>query len=185
MLLKKQYQNQAISIYIFIIKSTKLSDSDKFSGTCSDLEHFFTQLQLKLAINNDHFSIINSQLAYVVFWLEGIAFKQVTPHISNEVINFISTDTLYTYLKHAFRDSDSKATARRKLFTFKQINKEFTVFIAEFNCLAIESELSNDACFFALGQMISFKLHKLMIHHKTSDDFQKYINLLQDFNFCI
>ena len=185
MLLKKQYQNQVISIYILIIKSTKLPDSDKFSETCSDLKCFLTQLQLKLAANNDHFSTINSCLTYVVSWLEDITLKQITPHISDEVINFTGTDTLYTYLKHAFEDLDSKATARKELFALKQINKKFAVFIAEFNHLAAESKLSNDACFFALGQAISSKLHEFIIHHKTPDNLQEYINLLQDLDSCM
>ena len=183
MLLKEQYQNQIMLIYTLIIKLTKLSDPDKFSRTHFNLKHFLTQLQLKLAANNDYFSTINSYLTYVVFWLKGIALKQVTPHISDEVINFTDTNTLYTYLKCAFGDPDSKTTVRRELFALKQINKEFAVFIAEFNCLIAESELSNDAHFFALRQIISFKFCEFKIHYKTPDDLQKYINLLQNLDF--
>ena len=183
MLLKKQYQNQAISTYILIIKSTTLSDPDKFSRTCSDLKYFFTQLQLKLTANNNHFLTINFCLVYVISWLKDIIFKQVTFHISDEIINFTNTDTLYIYLKHAFKDSDSKVTARKKLFALKQINTKFVIFIAEFNCLAAESELNNNAHFFVLRQAISSEFHKLMIHHKTFDNLQKYINLLQNLNF--
>lgn len=119
MLLKEQYQKQATSSYASTLKSIKLSDSDKFDETCSDLECFLIQLQLKLAVNNNHFPTINFCLVYVVSWLKGVALKQITPHISDGMINFTDMDTLYAYLKCAFGDLDHKATARRELFTLK------------------------------------------------------------------
>lgn len=161
-------------------KSTKLPDAPKFSGARAELESFIFQLRRKLAGNNDHYPDTQHQLYYAIGLLEGPALAQVVAKTDNGQVHFEDIDAFYTFLRKAFGDPDRKATAQRELNGIKQANKEFSVFYADFSRLAAESGFDEYALKFLLEQSISAELSDLMLHHDTPDEYQKYVDLLQN-----
>ncbi len=164
-------------------RSTKLSDSDKFSGMRMELKYFITQLQLKIQANTDHYPTNHAKLEYAISQLKEIALKQVTLRLQGDDIQFENMTELYTFLQNVFDDPNHAETARQELKILWQQNRDFAEFIAKFNCIVSDIKLNEVAIKFALQEEINMKLRNLMIHHSVLKKLEDNIKLLQDLDF--
>ena len=67
-------------------------------------------------------------------------------------------------LENAYGDPNRVRNARDKLFKYRQTYKEFSVFFAEFQRLAVESEIDESALLTLLEQAISKELRNQLMY---------------------
>ena len=140
-------------------RSERLPDIPKFSGKKEDLRSWTTQLHLKLFVNKDRFTGEKSGLIYAISRLEGRALSQVQPYVkSQHEISLPDVPSLLVLLERAFGDPDRKATAQRELRALRQANREFHVYLADFQRIAPDTNFDEEAQRAALQQGISEEL---------------------------
>ena len=72
---------------------------------------------------------------------------------------------MLSYLEEAFRDPDRKQNAENKLYNLKQRYLDFSVFFAEFERLALESEVPEAALPPLLSQGVSREIQDMLLHN--------------------
>jgi hypothetical protein len=144
--------------------SERLPDPKEFDGTRSDLERFTQQIHAKMITNRDRFPTAESRLTYVSGRLVGGAYKTLLPKVKYGIPQFIDYPDLLAYLERAYGDPNQTAHAKKQLFGLRQKNQEFSVFLAEFQRLALESKLSEDALPTLLEQALSRELQEMLLH---------------------
>ena len=161
-------------------RSERLSDIPKFLGKKEDLRSWTTQLHLKLFVNKDRFTGEKSGLIYAISRLEGRALSQVQPYVNSQhEISLPDVPSLLLLLEHAFGDPDRKATAQRELRALRQANREFHVYLADFQRIAPDTNFDEEAQRAALQQGISEELQQLMVTQQVPEDLNELISLLQ------
>ena len=142
---------------------------------------FLTQLWLKLSSNTDWFSTENEKLGYAVSRLKGAAANQVLPYVTRDGVNtqlLSSVEALTTLLTQAFGDPNPKVTAQREMHNLKQANRDFGTYLAEFLCLAPNTEYDNNTKLAALREGLSHELCTLLLTIlDESDNFDDYVAL--------
>ena len=95
--------------------------------------------------NADRFPSAVSRLNYVASRLSGKAYDLILPRIQYGIPQFLDYTNMLSYLEEAFGDPDRKQNAENKLYNLKQRYLDFSVFFAEFERLALESEVPEAA----------------------------------------
>ena len=72
---------------------------------------------------------------------------------------------MLSYLEKAFGDPDRKQNAENKLYNLKQRNLDFSVFFAEFERLALKSEVPEAALPPLLSQGVSREIQDMLLHN--------------------
>ncbi|CAJ2512146.1 Uu.00g051610.m01.CDS01 [Anthostomella pinea] len=99
---------------------------------------------------------------------------------ATEFLTSSITQKCLAYLENAFRDPDRIQNAQNKLYQLKQRNQDFSIFFSEFQCLALEGEMPEDALTPLLFQGISRELQDMLLHSPTpSRRYRDYANHLQ------
>jgi hypothetical protein len=162
-------------------RSERISDPEKFEGSRADLRRFLGQIQAKMKANADRFHTAQARMAYVASQLGPIPYAQVLPYAKDGTFLFTDYEDILRLLERAYGDPNRVRNAQRDLFTYRQTNKEFSVFFAEFQRLAIESELPEAALPTILEQAISKELRNQLMYVSASerDALQDYRNLAQ------
>ena len=161
-------------------RSEKLPDIPKFSGNKDELRSWTTQLHLKLFVNADRFMGPKSGLIYAISRLEGLAISQVQPYVrSEQEILLDDVASLLTMLERAFGDPDKKATAQRELRSLRQKNREFHVYLSDFQRLIPDTNFDSEAQRSALLNGVSDELKQLMVTQELPSDLDGLITLLQ------
>ena len=84
-------------------------------------------------------------------------------------------------LDRAFGDPNRVNNARDELFRLRQTNKDFSTFFAEFQRLALEGDMPEDALPTLLEQAISRELRAMLMHHEPLNrNFLTFATFLQD-----
>ena len=104
-------------------------------------------------------------MTYVTSRLEGIPYTQILPYIRDGVCQLSDYEEILTILEHAFGDPNHAWNAHNDLYCLCQGNKEFSIFFAEFECLAMEGEMSEEALPTMLEQAINCELKGMLLHH--------------------
>ncbi|KAG8672828.1 hypothetical protein FPOAC1_006120 [Fusarium poae] len=123
----------------------RLPDPDKFEGERSDLRRFVSQIHSKLKANHDRFPTRLARMSYVTGRLKGRAYAQVLPHIKAGECQLPDYQDIIDLLERAFGDPNRINNARAELFRLRQTHKDFSTFFAEFQRLALEGEMSEEA----------------------------------------
>ena len=161
-------------------RSEKLPDIPKFSGKKDELREWVTQLNLKLFVNQDRFTNPKAGLLYAISRLEGRAMAQVQPYVkSHNEVSIPDVAGLLAMLERAFGDPDKKATAQRELRSLRQANKEFHVYLSDFQRIAPDTNFDEEAMRSALLEGISDELKQLMVTQITPEDLDELVTLLQ------
>jgi Domain of unknown function (DUF4939) len=160
--------------------SEKLPDPDKFDGTRSDLRRFLQQIHAKMSSNADRFPSAASRLTYVAGRLTGKAYNLILPRTVLGVPQFADYPELLAYLENAFGDPDRIQNAQNLLYRLKQRNQDFSTYFSEFQRLALEGEMPEDALTPLLFQGISRELQDMLLHSPApAREFHQYANHLQ------
>jgi hypothetical protein len=164
------------------VRSDKLPDPDVFKGDRHDLRRFLSQVSQKLRINYDRYPTPESRLAYVSSRLVGPAYSQILPHINRDgTCRLADYPDILGILERAYGDPNRINNARTELLQLRQKNQEFSTFFAEFQRLALEGELADDAVSTILDNAISRELRGMLMHNPPlSRDLNNFAKHLQD-----
>ena len=127
-------------------RSTKHPDPSLFGGDKAELRGWMTQLRIKLNINKDHYPTEQSKLAYALSRLKEKALEQMQPYLERDGnIALVDMNAFYTKLQLAFGDPDRKATAQRELRQLRQKNKEFYLYLSDYQRLVPDTGFDDEA----------------------------------------
>jgi hypothetical protein len=119
---------------------------------------------LKLKGNEDWYPTEQDRLRYIFSRLEGSAQQQVISRVRLDgSIDFTSIEELWTVLERAFGDPDRKGTAQRTIQNLRQKNREFHVYLAEFQRHIEYTGFNEEAKKTALLNGISSELRELLV----------------------
>ena len=105
---------------------------------------------------------------------------QVQPYVkSHNEVSIPDVAGLLAILERAFGDPDKKATAQRELRSLRQANKEFHVYLSDFQRIAPDTNFDEEAMRSALLEGISDELKQLMVTQITPEDLDELVTLLQ------
>jgi hypothetical protein len=145
-------------------RSQKIPDPDRFNGDRDKLENFRLMMILKLKGNEDWYPTEQDRLRYIFSRLEGAAQQQVISRVRLDgSIEITSTEELWTILERAFGDPDRKGTAQRTVQNLRQRNREFHVYLAEFQRHIEYTGFNEEAKKTALLNGISSELRDLLV----------------------
>ena len=145
--------------------SERLPDPDKFNGDRNDLRRFTAQIYTKLTVNVDRFPTAESRMAYVNGRLEGTPYKQILPYIVQGRCTLSDYPAILDILDRAYGDPNRARNAQQSLFSLRQRNTEFGAFLAEFQRLALESNLSEESLPTLLENAVSKELRSMLLHN--------------------
>jgi hypothetical protein len=161
--------------------SERVPDPSKFTGDRSDLSRFVEHTRAKLTINSDRFPTPQERNVYVLSRLEGLAYQQVRPYIRFGIPQFPDYGDILDLLERAFGDPNLASRSTQKLHQIRQQNKDFNVFYAEFQRLALDSGLDDIALVPILERAISRELKQLLVTSKPErSDIHSLASHLQD-----
>lgn len=161
-------------------RSDKIPDPLMFDRTRDKLRPFITQLRLKLANSQGRFATEQAKMAYTINRLEGRALAQIQPFVNDEgVITLDNVATVIQTLQIAFGDPDRAATARHKLQSLRQGNKEFSVYFAEFQMLVAELNWDATATMDALRNGLSIDIIEKLIGLPQPSSYQEFVTTCQ------
>lgn len=161
--------------------SERLPDPDKFEGDRKDLRRFVSQIKEKMIVNYDRFPTSHSRMAYVTNRLKGTPYAQILPYIHNGVCQLSDYGEVLEILERAFGDPNRARNARNDLYRLRQGNKEFSVFFAEFQRLAMEGDMPEAALPTMLEQAINRELKAMLLHHDPPNgDYMTLARFLQN-----
>ncbi|KAI7137118.1 hypothetical protein KC316_g16709, partial [Hortaea werneckii] len=145
-------------------QSEKLPDPEKFNGERKDLRRFVSQVHEKMFINRDRFPTPQSRMSYVSSRLTGTPYAQVLPHIKNGVCQLEDYQQVLQILDNAYGDPNRINNARSDLFRYRQTNKDFAAFFAEFQRLGLEAEMTEESLATLLEQAVSAEIKQMLVH---------------------
>jgi len=161
--------------------SERLPDPDRFEGDRKDLRRFISQIHEKMNVNHDRYPTPQSRMTYVTNRLRGAPYAQVLPYIKRGICQLEDYEEILQILDRAFGDPNCVNNARNELFRLRQANKEFGMFFAEFQRLALEGEMSEDVLPTLLEQAINQELRGMLMHNEPpSREYHQFANFLQD-----
>jgi hypothetical protein len=160
--------------------SERLPDPAVFDGDRKDFRRFQAKIHQKMKTNADRFPTANERMSYVTNRLEGQAYAQILPFILEGECQLPDYPDVLRVLERAYGDPNRVNNARKDLFRLKQQNKEFAVFYAEFQRLALEGEVSEDSQITLLEAALSRELKLQLTSVDAPDyDIHKFAEFLQ------
>jgi hypothetical protein len=156
-------------------QSEKVPDPREFTRQRSDLRRFVSQIHEKMIVNQDRFPTPLSRMSYVNSRLSGTPYSQILPYIRNGVCRLDDYSEILKILERAYGDPNRVQNTRSELFRFKQTNKEFAAFFAEFQRLGLEAEMNDESLATLLEQAISNELRGMLLHNPPTS--RKYLDL--------
>jgi hypothetical protein len=156
-------------------QSEKLPDPEKFHGERKDLRRFVSQIHEKLNVNRDRFPTPCARMAYVTNRLAGTPYAQVLPYIRDGVCQLSDYKDILLILERAYGDPNRVNNARSEIMQYRQTNKEFSTFLAEFQRLGLEAEMTDESLATLLEQAVSKELKGMLLHNEPPS--RKYPDL--------
>ncbi|KAG7002905.1 hypothetical protein FocnCong_v000908 [Fusarium oxysporum f. sp. conglutinans] len=149
--------------------SERLPDPEKFEATRADLRRFRDAITEKLTVNEDRYPTAVSRMAYVNSRLNDEAYKLIQPYIRHGTCRLPDYEDILDILRSAYGDPNETRTARRKLDTIKQKDRDFSTFYAEFQSLSLDSGLEGDVLAPFLEKAISKELFEMLLNNPPAD----------------
>ncbi|KAJ0134012.1 Biofilm regulator 1 [Fusarium oxysporum f. sp. albedinis] len=149
--------------------SERIPDPDKFKATRADLRRFCDAVTEKLSLNRDRYPTPISRMGYVNSRLNDDAYKLIQPYIRHGICRLPDYTDILDILQGAYGDPNAARTARRKLDTLRQGNRDFFSFHAEFQSLALEGGIEGDALAPFLEKAVSKELSEMLLYNPPAD----------------
>lgn len=132
-------------------------------------------------VNRDRYPTPQARMTYVNNCLRGAPYAQILPYIKRGICQLKDYEDILDILDRAFGDPNRVNNARSDLFRLRQTNKEFSMFFAEFQRLALEGEMSKEALPTLLEQAINRELRGMLVHNEPpSREYHQFANFLQN-----
>ena len=154
--------------------SERLPDPDKFEGDRKDFRRFASQIHEKMTVNRDRFPTPQSRMTYVTNRLKGAPYAQILPYIHKGICHLNDYDEILKILDNAFGDPNRRFNARSQLLQLRQNNKDFSTYFAEFQRLALESEMVEAALPSLLENGINAELRGMLMHSEPPEADMEY-----------
>ena len=135
--------------------SFPVPDPEYYDGNHEKLPLFKSHLLMKLQGDDVRFPIEQHKLRYNVGLLQGNASAQIQPYILETTIDFTNVTALLNVFEAGFGNPDCTGTAKRKLETLKQANRDFSTYYAEFSCHVANTQWNDAAKKMALSRGLS------------------------------
>ena len=136
-------------------------------------------------INCDYFPTLQSRITYINNCLKGALYAQILPYIKKGICQLKDYKDILDILDQAFGDPNRVNNACNKLFRFQQNNKEFSLFFAKFQHLALEGEMPEETLSILLEQSINQELKGMLIHNQPpTQDYHEFAKFLQELENC-
>lgn len=131
--------------------------------------------------NVDRFPTPQSRISYVTNRLKGKPYAQVLPYIKKGVCDLPDYADILDLLDRAFGDPNRVQNARRDLFALRQKNTDFGTFFAEFQCLALEGNVSEETLPTLLEQAVNREVQGMLLHNQPpSREYHAFSIFLQE-----
>jgi len=125
----------------------------------------------KLIINENHFEIDTTRVAYVVERISEDVAKHINAYRMKNVAYFKIVDIIMKILKSVYEDSNCQRNARQKYLALKQeINQEFASFFFEFARLDYELEYIDAMLRQDLETKINRELKSILVNNPWEFD---------------
>lgn len=159
---------------------------DSYYVCAKPLDVLCLSFGIKLRINHDCYPTPGACFAYVSSRLTGPAYSQILLYINRDGTCRLSDyPEILNILERAYRDPNCINNARTELLRLWQKNHEFSTFFAEFQRLALEGELAEDALSTILDNAVSQELRGMLMHSPPlSRDLNLFAKHLQDLENC-
>ncbi|KAG7410875.1 hypothetical protein Forpe1208_v009659 [Fusarium oxysporum f. sp. rapae] len=108
-------------------------------------------------------------MAYVNSRLNDESYKLIQPYIRHGTCRLPDYYDILDILHKAYGDPNEARTARRKLDTIRQRDRDFATFYAEFQCLSLDSGLDDNALAPFLEKAISGELYDMLLTNPPTD----------------
>lgn len=145
-------------------KSRALATPEKFSGSRKDLDSFVFDCQQVLKVNHDHFMSVDAQIGWITSLLTGSAAKTIRAYADrNGDLHFQSPQELFNALRLNFGDPDEEGAARTKILSLRQANRDFSVYVSEFQLYAHRSNYPESVLKDHLLRGLSTEMHQALI----------------------
>ena len=178
--LREQIRSAPTAVAHSSPRSEKHPDPPMYGGDRAELRTWTTQLRLKLLMNADRYPTMPGKLAYAISRLKDTALYQIRPYIKDDdTIDLRDVSELITKLELAFGDPDRKATAQRELRRLQQANREFHVYLAEYQRLIPDTGYNEEAKRSILLEGISNELKSAILTLDLPTDLDEVIQILQ------
>ena len=133
-------------------------------------------INVKLTWKVEQLPLDQHRLAYIHGRLEGNALAQVKPYITATGITLTNVAALLEIFQTAFGDPDPQGTANRELRKLRQLNNEFSTYVAEFIRLSANVPWDERARLDHLQAGLSHELQQVLVFLDNAITVNELIN---------
>ena len=134
-------------------------------------------------MNVDRYVDDRVKLIYVINRLKEDVMNQINSYIvTNEIINLKNVKIIFFKLKLIFDDSDKKIIAQNKLQNLRQKNREFHIYLAEYQRFASNNDYNEEIKKSLLLNKFSDELKTVLVIIELSNTIDQIVALLQKLN---
>ncbi len=166
----------------WFLKSIKLSDSSLFEDSRQNVNNWLFQMQNKLKMNKNHFSIEEMKIAYVKSWVSETMIKHIALRMRNMITNsFLEAKKILSIINKMYDDLNRHHTTQRQFLKLYQNKIFFHEFWMKFQRLSVKLEYNNEILLDDFQHKISSDLQQVMINEWTMN-LNEFINICMQVN---
>ncbi len=160
-------------------RSIKLFDSFLFENLRQNVNNWLFQMQNKLKMNKNHFSIKEMKIAYVKSRVSETMIKHIALRMRNMITNsFLKAKEILSIINKMYDDLNQHYTTQWQFLKLYQNKIFFHEFWIKFQRLSLKLKYNNKTLLDDLQHKISSDLQQVMINEWT-------MNLNQFINICM
>ncbi len=163
-------------------KSIKLSDSSLFEDSKQNVNNWLFQMQNKLKMNKNHFSIKEMKIAYVKSRVSETMIKHIALKMRNMITNsFLEAEKILSIINKMYNDVNQHHTAQQQFLKLYQNKIFFYEFWMKFQRLSAKLEYNNETLLDDLQHKISSDFQRVMINEQTMN-LNKFVDICMQVN---
>ncbi len=175
------WQSTSISEDWFL-KSIKLLDSSLFEDSAQNVNNWLFQMQNKLKINKNHFSIKELKIAYIESQVSEVAIKHIASHMQNIFLNlFLEVEEVLLMINKMYDNLNHYHTTQRQYLKLYQNKIFFHEFWMKFQRFSAKLEYNNETLLDDFQHKISSDLQRAMLNEWITD-LNEFINICMQVN---
>ncbi len=152
----------------WFLKSIKLSDSLLFKDSKQNVNNWLFQMQNKLKMNKNHFSIKEMKIAYVKSRVSETMIKHIAFRMRNTITNlFLEAEEILSIINKMYDDLNQYHTTQWQFLKLYQNKIFFHEFWMKFQRLSAKLKYNNETLLDDLQHKISSDLQRVTINEQT------------------
>ncbi len=159
------------------LKSIKLLDSLLFEDSTQNVNNWLFQMQNKLKINKNHFSIKELKIAYIKSRVDKTAIKHIATWMRNMITNsFLEAEEILSIINKMYDDLNHHHTTQRQYLKLYQNKIFFHEFWMKFQRFNAELEYNNETLLNNLQHKISSDLQRATLNEWITN-LNEFVNI--------